>query len=262
MHFRMLICVIFTIPLLVLCSPAKNGYIEARAPKIDIVTIPGFPQDLPAEPDAAGMPTCLLCVCLIGSVYCEVSPQISAVPALPRETAYLYARYNKINKIKNKDFADMVTLKRIDLTGNIISEIEDGAFSKLPNLEELYLAANKLTKLPMLPSKLITLNANFNRLKSNGVKSNAFKKLSELAYLYLGNNELEVIPQLPESLQVVHLNNNNINTITDQTFCKGNTTQYIRSAMEEVRLDGNPLVLAQHPNSFICLRNLPTGLYR
>ena len=118
------------------------------------------------------------------------------------------------------------------------------------------------------------------------------QKLPELAFLYLGNNKLEVIPQLPESLQIVHLNvrnnflrcvvmifslvfvcdivmclfslllqNNNINTITDQTFCKGNTTQYIRSTMEEVRLDGNPLVLGQHPNSFICLRNLPTGHY-
>ena len=66
-------------------------------------------------------------------------------------------------------------LKRIDLTGNIISEIEDGAFSKLTNLEELYLAENQITKLPMLPSKLTTLNANFNLLKSKGLKSNAFK---------------------------------------------------------------------------------------
>ncbi|KAK0155096.1 Mimecan [Merluccius polli] len=122
------------------------------------------------------------------------------------------------------------TLKIIHLTGNIISEIEDGAFSKLINLEELYLAENKLTRLPLLPSKLITLNANFNLLKTKGVRANAFK-------------------------------NNNINTITDETFCKGNTTKYIRSTMVEVRLDGNPLVLAQHPNSFICLWNLPSGNY-
>ncbi|KAG7248777.1 hypothetical protein CRUP_037735 [Coryphaenoides rupestris] len=186
---------------------------------------------------------------------------MSTIPALPRETAYLYARFNKIKKIKNKDFANIVTLKVIDLTGNVISEIEDGAFSKLTNLEELYLTDNKLTKLPMLPGKLTTLNANFNLLKSKGVKSNAFKKLSKLTYLYLGNNELEAIPQLPETLQVVHLNNNKINTLTDETFCKGNTSLYIRTTLEEVRLDGNPIVLAQHPNSFICLRNLPTGHY-
>ncbi len=34
----------------------------------------------------------------------------------------------------------LVTLKRIDFTGNIISEIEDGAFAKLTMLEELSLA--------------------------------------------------------------------------------------------------------------------------
>ena len=67
------------------------------------------------------------------------------------------------------------TLRRIDLTGNLISEIEDGAFAKLTFLEELTLAENRLAKLPMLPAKLISFNANFNRLKTKGVKSTAFK---------------------------------------------------------------------------------------
>lgn len=67
------------------------------------------------------------------------------------------------------------TLRRIDLTRNLISEIEEGAFSKLPNLEELILAKNRLTKLPMLPTKLVMLNVNFNKLRTQGVKANAFK---------------------------------------------------------------------------------------
>ena len=51
--------------------------------------------------------TCILCVCLSGSVYCEeVVPEMTTVPPLPKETAYLYARYNQIAKIANKDFAD------------------------------------------------------------------------------------------------------------------------------------------------------------
>lgn len=54
------------------------------------------------------LPTCLLCVCLTGSVYCEeVSPDMTSVPTLPKETAYLYARFNKIKKISAKDFADI-----------------------------------------------------------------------------------------------------------------------------------------------------------
>lgn len=72
-------------------------------------------------------------------------------------------------------FSSSVTLKRIDLTGNLISEIEEGAFSKLTLLEELNLAENQLVKLPMLPGKLTTFNANHNRLKTKGVKANAFK---------------------------------------------------------------------------------------
>ncbi|XP_026188109.1 mimecan-like [Mastacembelus armatus] len=252
----------------VLFSSAKGTYIEARKPERDLVNFPdyGFPQDLHANPAVAPkakeLPTCLMCVCLTGSVYCEeVSPEMSAVPALPKETAYLYARFNKITKISKQDFADIATLRRIDLTGNLIAEIDDGAFLNLLNLEELSLADNRLTKLPTLPTKLVTFNANFNKLQTQGVKGNAFKKLTRLAYLYLGNNELTAVPQLPESLHVVHLHNNKISAITDETFCNVNSSHYIRTNMDEVRLDGNPLKLFKHPNSFICLRSLPIGWY-
>ncbi|TWW56821.1 Mimecan Osteoglycin [Takifugu flavidus] len=218
--------------------------------------------DATIAPKAIELPTCLLCVCLSGSVYCEeVSPEMSAVPVLPKETGYLYARFNKIRKIRNKDFGDMVTLRRIDLAGNLIAEIDVGAFANLHNLEELILAENRLTKLPMLPAKLVLFNANFNKLKSSGVKATAFKKLTKLAYLYLGDNELTSVPHLPESLHVVHLQNNKIEAITDETFCKGNTSYYVRTKMEEVRLDGNPVVLANYPYSFICLQSLPVGWY-
>uniref|UniRef100_A0A3B3QUW2 Mimecan n=1 Tax=Paramormyrops kingsleyae TaxID=1676925 RepID=A0A3B3QUW2_9TELE len=184
---------------------------DARATEKEAADFP--PADLPDDPfgnpavgESSDLPTCLLCVCLTGSVYCEeVVPDMTSVPALPKETSYLYARYNKIKKITAKDFADILTLKRIDLTGNVITEIEDGAFSKLNQLEELTLAENRLVKLPMLPQKLSSFNANYNRLRTKGVKANIFKKLNKLEYLYLANNELEAVPQLPESLRIVHL---------------------------------------------------------
>ncbi|XP_077370032.1 mimecan-like [Festucalex cinctus] len=236
----------------------KGGAMQSDDVHDDI--LPDTDRDV--APEAIDMPTCLLCVCLSGSVYCEeVSPEMSQVPALPKETAYLYSRFNKITKINNNDFADTTTLKRIDLSWNLITEIEDGAFSRLANLEELNLSENRLTKLPALPARLMTFNANFNKLTTQGVKSTAFKKLTRLSYLYLGNNELTAVPHLPESLCIVHLHNNKIKTITDETFCQGNSSYYIRSNLNEVRLEGNPIQLWKHPYSFICLHSLPIGWY-
>ncbi|XP_012675401.2 osteoglycin, paralog a [Clupea harengus] len=249
----------------------EEVYFESRS-KRGVTTLTDYDSDsvfLPAdEPDSGAgtaddLPTCLLCVCLTGSVYCEeVAPEMTSVPALPQETAYFYARYNKITKITAKDFEYIVTLKRIDLTGNLISEIEDGAFSKLALLEELSLAENQIVKLPMLPAKLISFNANHNRLKTKGVKANAFKKLTKIANIFLAHNELEAVPQIPESVRVLHLQVNNISSVSDDTFCKGNNTYYIRPNMNEIRMDGNPVVLAQYPNSFTCLKTLPIGRYQ
>ncbi|KAK2915439.1 osteoglycin, paralog a [Channa argus] len=218
---------------------------------------------MPVGGDAADLPTCLLCVCLTGSVYCEdVSPDMTSVPTLPKETAYLYARFNKIKKISAKDFGDIVTLKRIDLSGNMISEIEDGAFSKLTILEELSLADNRLVKLPTLPAKLTSFNANHNFLKTKGVKANAFKKLTRLVNLYLANNQLEAVPHIPESVRILHLQNNNITEVNKETFCKSNNTYYLRLSLSEIRLDGNPAMLSKYPDSFTCMKVLPVGRYR
>ncbi|XP_057701932.1 osteoglycin, paralog a [Corythoichthys intestinalis] len=223
------------------------------------------PDDKPVSTgeDDSGLPTCLLCVCLTRSVYCEeVSPDMTAVPTLPKKTAYLYARFNKIKKINTGDFADIVTLKRIDLTGNLISEIEDGAFAKLPLLEELSLAENRLVRLPALPAKLMSFNANNNFLKTKGVKATAFKKLTNLVNLYLANNEMEAVPQIPEKVRTLHLQNNNITDVNIDTFCRSNDTYYLRPSLSEVRLDGNPVVLSKYPDSFTCLQVLPIGRYR
>ncbi|XP_027691700.1 mimecan [Vombatus ursinus] len=215
----------------------------------------------PAKNEDGEMPTCLLCVCLSGSVYCEET-DIDAVPPLPKETSYLYARFNKIKKIMAKDVADIPNLRRLDFTGNLIEDIEDGAFSRLSLLEELTLAENRLLKLPALPSKLTLFNARHNKLKSKGIKANTFKKLNNLSFLYLDHNELESVPpHLPESLRILHLQFNNIADITDDTFCKSNDTRYIRSHVDEIRMEGNPILLGKHPNSFICLKRLPTGTY-
>ncbi|XP_044307483.1 mimecan [Varanus komodoensis] len=206
--------------------------------------------------------TCLVCTCLSGSVYCEET-QIQSIPALPKGTGYVYARFNKIKKVKVSDFSEIPLVRRIDLTGNAIQEIEDGSFAKLLLLEELSLADNFLVKLPVLPPKLTLFNANNNKIKSRGIKANAFKKLTNLSYLYLAKNALDSVPlNLPESLRILHLQNNNITSITDETFCKkNNQTRHVRQRMDEIRMEGNPVILGKYPNAYMCLKTLPIGSY-
>lgn len=95
----------------------------------------------------------------------------------------------------------VVTLKRIDFTGNIISEIEDGAFAKLTMLEELSLAENQLVKLPMLPTKLISFNANHNKLRTKGIKANAFKVTSQEFLIGLFQIHVQHCSKLPSDIQ-------------------------------------------------------------
>ncbi|XP_066472089.1 mimecan [Tiliqua scincoides] len=234
----------------------KNGMVVFHESELELQ------RDEDASKNYTDLATCLLCVCLSGSVYCEET-DTESIPPLPKETGYLYARFNKIKKVKVSDFAEIPTLRRIDLTGNMIQDIEDGAFSKLLLLEELSLAENFIKKLPVLPPKLTSLNANQNRITSRGIRGNAFKKLVNLAYLYLAHNALDSVPQnLPESLRILQLQYNNITSISDETFCKANNaTRYVRTRMDEIRMEGNPIILAKYPNAFTCLKTLPTGTY-
>lgn len=54
----------------------------------------------------AGLPSCLLCVCVSGSVYCDDS-ELTQIPPLPKDTTHFYARFNKITEVKAKDFINL-----------------------------------------------------------------------------------------------------------------------------------------------------------
>ena len=65
----------------------------------------GVSGDLPVfySPPGPGLPTCLICVCLGSSVYCD-DADLENIPPLPQTTAYLYARFNRISHIRAGDF--------------------------------------------------------------------------------------------------------------------------------------------------------------
>ncbi|XP_031422976.1 opticin [Clupea harengus] len=211
-------------------------------------------------PDSGlGMPTCLLCVCISGSVYCD-DAELDQIPPLPKDTTHFYARFNSIKRLQTKDFVHLNQLKRIDLTGNQISAIEEDALRSLSQLQELLLADNRIQTLPELPKTIKHLDVSNNQLKSARLHDEAFKDMSNLQFLYLSKNQLDYVPvPLPESLRVLHLQNNNIQTLHEDTFCNHHNTRYVRPALEDIRLDGNPLNINLFPRAYVCLPRLPVG---
>uniref|UniRef100_A0A671KVI6 Collagen alpha-2(IV) chain-like n=1 Tax=Sinocyclocheilus anshuiensis TaxID=1608454 RepID=A0A671KVI6_9TELE len=206
-----------------------------------------------------GMATCMLCTCLVGSVYCD-DLKLDRVPPLSKETSHFYARYNKITRISKSDFANLNKLKRIDLTSNGISRIDDDAFFGLPALEELILRENSIRQLPALPPSMTLIDASHNQLGSTGIQREAFKDMPGLLYLYLTDNNIDHIPvPLSDSLRSLHLQNNNIQMMHEDTFCNPHDLNYIRNALEDVRLDGNPINLSRTPQAYICLPRIPVG---
>ncbi|XP_018933575.1 epiphycan-like isoform X2 [Cyprinus carpio] len=206
-----------------------------------------------------GMPSCLLCVCISGSVYCDDS-DLNQIPPLPKETTHFYARFNKITEIRATDFINLNQLKRIDLSGNQISKVNEDAFGSMLQLQDLILADNNIQGLPELPATLKHIDVRNNQLRSSGMHAEAFMKMKELQFLYLSNNKLDDIPvPLPESLRVLHLQNNNIQSIGQDTFCNTHDINYIRKALEDIRLDGNPVDINLYANAYVCLPRLPIG---
>ncbi|XP_067287723.1 opticin [Pseudorasbora parva] len=239
---------------------------------VEEVTLPPRPTKSPVPstldfrapglfgPDTGlGMPSCLLCVCISGSVYCDDS-ELTQIPPLPKETTHFYARFNKITEVKATDFINLNQLKRIDLSGNQIGKVNEDAFRSLLQLQDLMLADNNIQTLPELPASLMHIDVRNNQLRSSGMHAEAFKEMKELQFLYLSNNKLNYIPvPLPDSLRVLHLQNNNIQSISQDTFCNIHDKNYIRKALEDIRLDGNPVDINLYPPAYICLTRLPIG---
>ncbi|XP_031989373.1 opticin [Corvus moneduloides] len=257
------------------------------APKIEVGTLAPRPKDPKSLPDRGettagtpklqppsgagpvppapiprqGLPSCLLCLCLGTSVYCD-DADLEHIPALPPDTTYLYARFNRIGAVRASDFSGLEKLRRIDLSSNSISWADADAFRLLPSLQELLLPENRLTALPELPRSIVRLDARLNRIPSAGLRPEAFRDLKQLQFLHLSDNQLDFIPvPLPESLRSLHLQNNNIQTMHEDTFCDSQDQGQIRRALEDIRLDGNPINLSLFPNAFFCLPRLPTGRF-
>ncbi|CAL8340813.1 unnamed protein product [Lota lota] len=251
--------------------PEQEGPPPAHGPSVEEGT-PAAPSLAPAPvpldfqgpglfgPETGlGMPTCLLCVCLSGSVYCDDS-DLKRIPPLPKDTTHFYGRFNNIRHVKNTDFIHLNKLKGIDLSGNQISDMDEDVFRGLPQLQQVVLSDNHLRALPWLPVTLRHIDVRNNQLTTGGMHPEGFKDMSQLEFLYLSNNSLSYIPTpLPESLRALHLQSNNIQSLHEDTFCNTHDRSYTRTHLEDIRLDANPIHLRLFASAYACLPRLPLG---
>ncbi|MGH0177569.1 UNVERIFIED_CONTAM: hypothetical protein FKN15_075488 [Acipenser sinensis] len=136
-------------------------------------------------------------------------------------------------------------------------------FSKLQNLDRLYLDHNNLTRVPSpLPRSLSDLRLSNNKI--NKIQPNTFeglenltslllnynqipdigtalKGLKSLSLLDLSNNKLKKLPgNLPDRLHQLYLEFNKINAIPDDYFRKFPKLQYVRLSNNELTDEGIP----------------------
>ncbi|XP_023280455.1 epiphycan-like [Seriola lalandi dorsalis] len=247
-------------------SPASQSTAQHYEEEKTVPTLPPAPISLDFKgpglfgPETGlGMPTCLLCVCIGGSVYCD-DTGMDQIPPLPKDTTHFYGRFNKIRHVKNTDFLNLNKLQSIDLTGNQVSGMDEGVFRSLTQLQELLLADNNIQVLPELPVTMRRIDLRNNKLVNRGLHSEGFKEMSHLEFLYLSSNNLDYVPTpLPLSLRVLHLQDNNIQSLQEDTFCDRHDRNFIRRNLEDIRLDSNPLNINLFAQAYVCLPRLPVG---
>jgi len=82
--------------------------------------------------------------------------------------------------------------------------------------------------------------------------------------LFHSKPSLQGPPQLPYTSKShfslsLPFQNNNIQTMHEDTFCNSQDQSHVRRALDDSRLDGNPINLSLFPNAYFCLPRLPTG---
>ncbi|NXO67618.1 OPT protein, partial [Phainopepla nitens] len=209
------------------------GETTAGTPKLQPPSSPVPPAPIPGQGELSlpppGLPGCGPCLCLGSSVYCD-DAGLERIPALPPDAAYLYARFNRIAAVRDGDFGGLGASGSPEPTEKIPSQRRG-------------------------PSLLGFIFRSFTSALSP-------QDLKQLQFLHLSDNQLDFIPvPLPESLRSLHLQNNNIQTMHEDTFCDSQEQGQIRRALEDIRLDGNPINLSLFPDAFFCLPRLPTGRF-
>lgn len=199
-------------------------------------------------------------------MYCD-NLKLKKIPIIPPGIQYLYLQNNMIEGIDDDTFQNVTDLKWLVLDHNHLStsNIKKKAFSKLKELQKLYISFNNLTELVgPLPKTMTDLYATNNKiskitpnileglenltvvhLQHNALKedsiSGAFKGLKSLLYLDLSYNDLTKLPiGLPPSINFLYFDNNKISNIPDEYFQGFKALQYLRLSHNDLKDSGVP----------------------
>lgn len=109
----------------------------------------------------------------------------------------LYLRNNSISSLHRESFSHLPNLQYIDLSENIISDVEDATFYELRDLGTLYLNRNDLHEinpgmLNISSPNFVHLNLSSNRISL--VEEKSFNNIQKMTLLELADNDLEVLP--------------------------------------------------------------------
>ncbi|NWV65749.1 OPT protein, partial [Malurus elegans] len=190
------------------------GLATAGTPKFRPSTGSG---PIPAAPiPGQALPSCLLCLCLGTSVYCD-DADLEHIPALPPDTAYLYARFNRIGAIRAGDFSGLGTApwpkrgKTLQRGRNSKVKKSQLCWKILGVLVVMGAPGNGIFMVSSLwGSSLVgsSLWGSCLRGSCSGGFTSALspQDLKQLQFLHLSDNQLDFIPvPLPESLRSLHL---------------------------------------------------------
>ncbi|GMR47266.1 hypothetical protein PMAYCL1PPCAC_17461, partial [Pristionchus mayeri] len=147
----------------------------------------------------------------------------SSIPAgLPNGTLSLDLHHNDIEAIDLESLENCTSLKVLELTNNLLTDVSPGLFTTLPNLESLVVRRNLLSRIPqnLLSGKNISkIDLKSNRIVSISVVE--WSSLSSVKSVDLGRNNLSSLPvftgesqsTVPSTIEELDLTTNGISSL-------------------------------------------------
>ncbi|XP_062891900.1 podocan-like isoform X2 [Mobula hypostoma] len=130
--------------------------------------------------------------------------------------------YNKLHseRVHRLAFRKLHRLKRIDLSGNHLTQLPSGLPPGLETLIAQHGQINRLSVTSLRNMKALQeLRLNHNELTVRKIEPGTWGQVPNLKLLDLGYNKLSYVPpDLPESLEYIYLQNNHISMITSDSF--------------------------------------------